>query len=173
MKRSEKEHVIAEVTNLISRARGLYFTDFTGITVEEINELRREFRKSNIGYRVVKNTLIRKALERVPGYDKVYDYLVGPVALALGFEDPVIPAKIIKKFQTKHQKLNVKVCVLEKQVFEGSKLDELAQLPSRTDMIAGIVASLQSPISGIVGTVNAVMRDLVSVISEIEKKKAA
>lgn len=173
MKRSEKEQIIAEVTEQLSRAKSMYFADFTGITVEQINELRREFRKSNIDYRVVKNTLAKKALENVTGYDKVYDKLVGPTAIAIGFDDPVAPARIMKKFRDKHQKLNVKVCVLEHQVYEGTQLDYIAKLPSRNELIAGILGSIQAPVTGVVGVLAAVMRDLVSVIDAIEKKKAA
>ena len=173
MKRSEKEQIIAEVTEKVSRAKSMFFADFTGITVEEVNELRREFRKSNVDYRVVKNTLARKALESVTGYDKVLDTLVGPTAIAFGYDDPVAPAKIIKKFREKNEKLKVKACVLEKQVFDGKQLDVLAKLPSRAELIAGILGSLQAPASGIVGAIGAVMRDLVNVIDAIEKKKAA
>ncbi|MFI5252850.1 MAG: 50S ribosomal protein L10 [Bacteroidota bacterium] len=173
MNRSEKEQIIAEVAEQFSRAKGMYFADFTGITVEEVNELRREFRKSKIDYRVVKNTLARKALEQVSGYDAVYDNLTGPTAVAIGYDDPVVPAKIIKKFRDRYQKLNLKVCVIEKQVFPGSQLDEISKLPGRSELIAGIIGSIQAPISGVVGSINAVMRDLVYVIDAIEKKKAA
>lgn len=173
MKRSEKQQIIAEVAEKVSRAKSLFFADFTGITVEEVNELRREFRKSGIEYHVVKNTLARKALESVTGYDKVLDKLVGPTAIAYGYDDPVAPAKIIKKFREKYEKLNVKVCVLEKQIYDGSKLNELAKLPSREEMVASILGSIQAPISGVVGAIGAVIRDLVNVIDAIEKKKQA
>jgi len=173
MKRSEKEQIIAEVKEKVERAKAMFFADFTGITVEQVNDLRREFRKSSVDYRVVKNTLARKALENVTGYDKVIDKLVGHTGIAFGYDDPVAPARIIKKFQDKHSKLKVKVCILEMRVFDGSQLAEIAKLPSRAEVIAGILGSIQSPITGVVGVVNAVMRDLVSVIDAIEKKKAA
>lgn len=173
MKRSEKEQVVAEVAEVVGRSRGLFFTDFSGLTVEQATELRREFRKSGIEYKVVKNTLIQKALESVTGYDKVYDRLVGPTGVAFAFDDPVAPAKIIQKFIDKHSKLSLKACVLEKQVYDGSKLEELAKLPSRKDMMASIIGSIQSPMAGVPQVVNAVIRDLVSVIGEIEKRKAA
>ncbi|MBI4548795.1 MAG: 50S ribosomal protein L10 [Ignavibacteriae bacterium] len=173
MKRSEKEQIIAEVHEQAIRAKSLFFADFTGITVEQANELRREFRRSNIDYRVVKNTLARKALENIAGCDKVLDRLVGNTAIAFSYDDPVAPAKIIKKFRDKHEKLAVKVCVVETQVFEGKQLDELAKLPSRSELIVGVLGSLQSPIAGIVGVVTAVMRDLVCVIDAIEKKRAS
>jgi large subunit ribosomal protein L10 len=173
MKRSEKEEIVAEVAETAGKAHGMFFTDFTGLTVEQATELRREFRKSGVDYRVVKNTLIRKALERVTGYDKVYEKLAGPTGIAFAFDDPVIPAKIIQKFSEKHNKLSLKVCVLEKEVYDGKKLGELAKLPSRKEIMASVLGTIQSPLAGVPTVINAVLRDLVSVVSEIEKKKAA
>jgi large subunit ribosomal protein L10 len=151
----------------------LYFTDFSGLTVEQATELRRELRKSGVEYRVVKNTLIKKALEQASGYDKVYDKLAGPTGIAFAFDDAVAPARIIEKFITKHQKLALKAAVLEKQVYDGSKLKDLAKLPSKKDMMASILGSIQAPLAGVPTVLNAVMRDLVSVIDEVGKKKAA
>jgi large subunit ribosomal protein L10 len=173
MKRSEKEQIISAMKDRIVRANSLFFADFTGVTVEQVNELRREFRKSNIDYEVVKNTLARKALEGVGGYDSVLDRLERPTAIAFAYGDPVAPAKIIKKFTEKHSKLTVKVCVIEKQVFDGKELDKLAKLPSRNELIAGILGSIQAPMAGLAGAVGAVARDLVYLIDAIEKKKAA
>ncbi len=173
MKREEKNQIVADVAKVAGRARGMFFTDFTGLTVEEATELRREFRKSGIDYRVVKNTLIQKALENVTGYDTIYPKLVGPTGVAFAFDDPVAPAKIIRKFSEKHNKLSLKVCVLEREVYDGSKLDELARLPGRKEMMAGILGSIQAPLAGVPSVIQAVVRDLVSVIGEIEKKKAA
>ena len=173
MNRSEKEAIVAEVAERATRASAMYFADFTGLTVEQATELRREFRKAGVEYRVVKNTLAKKALERVTGYDAVYDKLVGPTGIAFSYDDVVAPAKIIKKFSEKSGKLKLKVAVLEKQVFDGSRLDELSKLPTRAELMAGVLGSIQAPISGIVGAIGAVIRDLVNVIDAIEKKKAA
>ena len=173
MKRSEKEQIVVEVAEVVGRASGMFFTDFSGLTVEQATELRREFRKSSVHYRVAKNTLIRKALENVTGYDKVYDKLAGPTGVAFAFDDAVAPAKVIKKFSDKHGKLRLKICVIEKQVYEGARLDELAKLPTRKDLMAGILGIIQSPLAGVPTVLNAVMRDLVSVIDEVGKKKAA
>jgi large subunit ribosomal protein L10 len=173
MKRSEKEQIVAEVAEVVGRASGMFFTDFSGLTVEQATELRREFRKSGVQYRVAKNTLIRKALEHVTGYDKVYDKLAGPTGVAFAFDDAVAPARIIKKFSDKHKKLSLKICVIEKQVYDGARLDELAKLPTRKDLMAGILGIIQSPLAGVPTVLNAVMRDLVNVIDEVGKKKAA
>ncbi len=173
MNKSEKEQIVAEIQEMVSKAQGMFFTDFAGINVEEITKLRSEFRKSGIEYRVVKNTFAKKALQNVTGYDKVYDKLVGPTGIAFAYSDAAAPAKIIQKFKEKHEKFAVKICVVEKQVYDGSKLKELAALPSRPEIIAGILGSLNSPITGVVGVLNAVVRDVVGVLDAIEKKKAA
>lgn len=173
MNRSDKEAIVAEVAERAARATAMYFADFTGLTVEEATELRREFRKAGVEYRVVKNTLAKKALEQVTGYDRVFEKLVGPTGIAFSYGDAVAPAKIIKKFSDKSGKLKLKAAVLEKQVFDGSRLDELSKLPSRAELMAGVLGSIQAPMTGIVGAIGAVMRDLVNVIDAIEKKKAA
>jgi len=173
MKRSEKEAIIAEVAEKAARAVAMYFADFSKLTVAEETELRREFRKSGVEYNVVKNTLARKALQQLTGYDRVYDKLVGPTGIAFSYDDPSAPAKIIKKYSEKLGKFKLKAAVIEKQVYDATRLNELANMPSRKDIVAAILGSLQAPASGIVGAINAVARDLVYVLDAIEKKKAA
>ncbi|MEW6509975.1 MAG: 50S ribosomal protein L10 [Bacteroidota bacterium] len=173
MKREEKEEIVAEVAATVRRANGLFFTDFSGLTVGQATELRREFYKAGVEYRVVKNTLIQKALEQVTGYDTVVDRLTGPTGVAFAFTDPVAPAKIIQKFTEKHSKLSLKVCVLDRQVYDGSKLKELASLPTKNEMMASILGSVQAPLAGVPQVIQSVLGDLVGVIEAIEKKKAA
>lgn len=173
MKRSEKEAIITEVAEKASRAVAMYFADFSKLTVAEETELRREFRKSGVEYSVVKNTLAQKALEQLQGYDRVFDKLVGPTGIAFSYDDPSAPAKIIKKYSEKLGKFNLKVAVIEKQVYDASRLNELASMPSRKEVIAALLGNIQAPASGIVGAINAVARDLVYVLDAIEKKKAA
>jgi large subunit ribosomal protein L10 len=173
MKRSEKEQIVAEVVEVAKGASGMFFTDFTGLTVEQITELRREFRKSGVTYRVAKNTLIRKALENIGEFDKVYDRLVGPTGVAFAYEDPVAPAKIIQKFKDKHEKLSLKVCVIEKQVYDGARLADIAKMPTRKEMMSSIVGSVAAPLAGVPTVINGLFQGLVTVIGEIERKKAA
>lgn len=173
MQKNEKAEIIKELKDKVSRASGMYLADFTGITVQQVNELRRELYKAGVEYRVVKNTLLRKALESLSGYEKVYDKLVGPTAIAFGYDDPIIAAKLLKKFSEKNNVLKVKACVIENKVYDGNELSNIANMPSRPEMIASIIGSIQSPMSGLVGVISAVMRDLVNVLDAIEKKKAA
>jgi len=173
MKRSEKEAIVAEVADKASRAVAVYFADFSRITVEEETDLRREFRKAGIEYTVAKNTLLKKGLERVGGYDGVFDKLTGPTGIAFTYEDVAAPARIMKKFSDKTGKFSLKAAVLEKQMYDGSRLEQIAKIPSRKEIVASILGSLQSPVAGILGVLRAIASDLVSVIDSIEKKKQA
>ena len=173
MKKEEKKEIITEVAETVRKANGIFFTNFSGLTVGQATELRREFFKAGVQYRVVKNTLIREALKELSGYDTVFAKLVGPTGVAFAFDDPVAPAKIIQKFTEKHNKLSLKVCVLDHQVFEGTKLAELAKLPSRKEIMAGVLGSVQAPLAGVPTVINALLRDIASIVDEIGKKKAA
>lgn len=171
MNKVEKAEVVASVAEKLKDASGLYLLNYQGITVEEVNELRREFRKANVEYRVVKNTLAKLAIDKINRFEKVKNYLVGMTGLAITKEDPVVPAKIIKKFRDKYNKLDLKACYIENSFFEGAKLDELASLPSKPEIIAGIIGGIQSPIAGVIGAINAVTRDLVGVLDAYIKKQ--
>ena len=173
MNRNEKNEIVSEVKEMMNNSNAIFLTDYTGINVEEINDLRNQFRNEGIQYKVFKNTLFKRALEESGKYEKLANHLVGMTGFVFADDNPVAPAKIIKKFFDKNNKLSLKACYIENEYYDGSSLDTLALLPSKQDLIASIIGSISAPASGIVGTINAVMRDLVSVIDEIAKKKAA
>ena len=177
MDKGKKQEIIGEIKELMNSTSALYLTDFTGMTVEEVDALRAEFFKANIKYKVVKNTLALRALRESVNFasfeEKFKDCLIGPTGIVFAGKDPVAPAKILKKASAKTEKPKFKVAVLENQFYGSDKLNELASLLSREELISGILSSLDSPVSGIVGVLNAVVRDLSSVIEEVAKKKAA
>src|SRR5258708_39580852 len=107
MKRSEKEQIVSAMKERIVRANSLFFADFTGVTVEQINELRREFRKSDIDYEVVKNTLARKALEGVGGDESVLDKVERATAVAVAEGDPRAPAASLQEVPGQQSKKTV------------------------------------------------------------------
>jgi large subunit ribosomal protein L10 len=173
MNRNEKTDVISEVKEMMENSSAIFLTDYSGINVEDISELRNQFRNEGVKYKVYKNTLFKKALAESNKYEKLVDHLVGMTGFAFADENPIAPAKIIKKYFDKHEKLSLKACYIEDEYFDGDRLAELASLPSKNELIASIMGSINSPASGIVGAIAAVTRDLVSVIDEISKKKAA
>lgn len=174
MKKNEKVESIAEVKELIDNANAVYLTDYSGIEVSDINDIRNEFRNEGVKYKVFKNTLFKRALDESGKYSKLSNHLVGMTGYAFATsENPVAPAKVIKKYFDNIKKLSLKACYIEDQYYDGSSLNELASLPSKKEIIASIMGSLNSPATGIVGAINAVMRDLVSVVDQISKKEAA
>lgn len=172
MTKTKKEEVVAEVAGLLDGASGVYSIDFTGLTVANAIRLRREFKKAGVTYKVAKNTLIKRALEQVGGYNHVIDRFVGQTGIAIGYDDPAAPARVLKEFidpKVEIPKLNF--VVIEKEVMEGTQLAQIAAMPSRKELLGSIVGALNAPASGIVGVINAVMRDLSSVIEEVAKKR--
>ena len=172
MNKDEKTEIISEVKEMIENSSAIYLTDYSGITVADISTIRNEFRKEGVRYKVIKNTLFKRALEEAGKYDKLADHLIGMTGYAFASDNPVAPAKIIKKYNDISQKLSLKACYIENQYYDGNKLNEIASLPSKNDIIAGILGCINSPASGIVGTINAVFSNLVSVIDQISKKAA-
>ena len=174
---NQKKELTGNIKDMLDASTAIYLTDFSGMTVEQVNELRDEFFKSNIKYKVIKNTLSKRALKESGRYsafvDKLDDSLKGPTGIILANEDPVLPAKIIKKFFDKSQKPKLKSAIIEGEVYGSGKLNELASLLSKNELYAKIMGSLDSPVSGIVGSINAVIRDLANVIEEAAKKNAA
>lgn len=172
MNKNEKSEIIAEAKELIEKSTAVYVADYSGVNVADISELRNQFRKEGVTYKVFKNTLFKRALAESGKYSKLADNLEGMLGFAFAFENPVAPAKIIKKYFDANKKFSLKACYIETEYYSGNQLDQLANLPTKADLIAGILSSINAPASGIVGSINAVFRDLVSVIDQISKKAA-
>ncbi|MDT3697706.1 MAG: 50S ribosomal protein L10 [Ignavibacterium sp.] len=173
MNKNEKAEIIAEAKELIQDSTAVFLTDYSNINVADITELRNQFRKDGVKYKVFKNTLFKRALVESGKFEKLAEHLEGMTGFAFASTNPVAPAKIIKKFNDTSQKFALKACYIETQYYDGSKLNQLASLPTKDELIAGIIGSLNSPASGIVGSISAVIRELVSVIDEVSKTKAA
>lgn len=173
MNRNEKSEIISEIKELLESSTAVYLTDYHGINVEDISSLRNQFRDGGVRYKVYKNTLVKRALDEVGKYDKIADHLVGMTGFAFTTADPLAPAKIINKYFGDKDKLSLKACYVEGEYFDGSQLKTLATLPTKNELIASIMGSLDSPVSGIVGAINAVMRELVSVVDQISQREAA
>ncbi|MGQ9797818.1 MAG: 50S ribosomal protein L10 [Ignavibacterium sp.] len=172
MNKNEKSKIIAEAKELIEKSTAIYVADYSGVNVADISELRNQFRKEGVIYKVFKNTLFKRALDESGKYSKLADNLEGMSGFAFAFDNPVAPAKIIKKYFDANKKFSLKACYIETEYYSGNQLDQLANLPTKADLIAGILSSINAPASGIVGSINAVFRDLVSVIDQISKKAA-
>jgi len=173
MNKTEKSEMVSLIKEKFEQSTAMYLVDYAGVTVDEINGIRREFIKEDASYKVYKNTLVQRAIADIGGYDELSDKLVGMIGIAFTDENYVAPAKIIKSFNDKNKKFNFKGCYIESTFYGEDQLQTLASMPTKEEVMSSIVGSIAAPASGIVGSINAVMRDLVSVIDEAGKTKAA
>jgi large subunit ribosomal protein L10 len=172
MPRPEKELVVNEVAESLAQAKGIYLTDFTGLNVEEMNELRREFRQASVQYRVVKNTLARKSVTDA-GYENLLEFLNGPTAFAFSNDDPSAPARIIRDFAKTREKPTIKALVFEGQVFDSSRVDQIAKIPSREILLSQLLGTLQTPMINFVNTLHGILSKFVRTLDAIKEQKEA
>ena len=154
MKRNEKEQLVTELTTKIKSAKALYYTDFTGLNVKRMTDLRRRLKKAGIEYVVIKNTL---ALRAVNDSGLVGTKLKGPTGLIVS-KDPVYAAKLLTDFAKENeQKPTVKGGMLEGVAIDEAQVKKLASMPSREQMLAELGASMQAPMAAFVGALNGLL----------------
>jgi large subunit ribosomal protein L10 len=170
----KKRKIVADLADRFKRANSYYLVDFMGMTVEAAIRFRRELKKKGIDFKVAKNTLVKRALNETGGDNMIpKGKFFGATGVVFGYDDPIAPAKIINELFEKFEKPKLKAAVIEGVYYDGSQLKTIATLPTKPEIIAGIIGSIHAPISGIVGSINAVLRDLAYVIEEVAKKQAS
>ena len=169
----KKIEKVQEITDKIKGSGAVYFSDYLGLTVSEVNELRSELFQKDVKMQVVKNTLILLALKEL-GYDVQKEaFLTGSTALVYG-EDPVAPAKILKEFKKKMKDLNkpdVKALIFEGELCGKEKVDQIAELPTAEVLLATFLGAIQSPMQKVLGCLQSPMRDLLGVLKSLEETK--
>jgi len=166
----DKAKVVEELKGKFSRSKSFFLTDFSGLNVEEITDLRKELRNNRVDYQVAKNTLIRLATKEL-SLDSVVEHLEGPTGMAFSYEDPVLPAKVFYEFNKKLQKPKIKAFWVEGKFFKGEELEKLAKLPTREILYAQIIASLESGIGALIGNLEGILREFVYTIEAIANSK--
>jgi large subunit ribosomal protein L10 len=171
MRIEQKKSLTEEIAAGLSEADTIILADFTGLDVEAMGELRGRLRAAGAEFRVVKNTLTLRALEGLDLPD-LTEHLKGPTGLVLAGEDPAAPAKVMNDFAKEHdQRPVVKVGIVDKRTVEPHEVKQLAELPSRDVLLGGIAGGLTASVAGIVGSLNAVIRDIALLIEEVAKKE--
>ncbi|UOF91882.1 50S ribosomal protein L10 [Fodinisporobacter ferrooxydans] len=142
--REEKAQLVSEITQKLRDSKSTIITDYRGLNVAEVTELRKKLREAGIEYRVYKNTLTRRATKET-GLDAIDAQLTGPTAIAFSFEDVVAPAKILNDFAKNHKALEIKGGVVEGRVIDVEEVTALATLPSREGLLSMLLSVLQAP----------------------------
>ena len=167
-----KKEKIDAIKSKIEKAQVAVITEYKGLSVEEITKLRRVIQKNGGDYMVTKNTLAKIAVKGTE-YEALTDKMSGPIALAFGFEDPVTPAKAVTKFIKDTKKGEILGAVMDGKLLSVSETKALANLPSKEELFAKMLGSINSPASGIVGCVNGVMASLTRAMAAVRDQKTA
>ena len=168
MKRTDKEQLVSELKEKIGGATALYYTDFTGLNVKRMTELRRRLKKANVEYVVIKNTL---ALRAVNESGLVGERLKGPTGLVMA-KDPVEAAKILTEFaRTNDQRPTVKGGLFDGAAIDAAQVKRLASMPSREQMLAELGAGLQSPLSAMLGVMNSLLTNFAGALEALKTQK--
>lgn len=173
MKKEEKATAIAELTEKFGRARLAILTECAGMPVNQMTELRRQLRGAKAEYCVIKNTLAVRASAGTILAD-AKPHFKGPTGLVIGYDDPVLPAKILRDFiqgEKRAEKIKVTVGVLEGKLVQAADLAAIAQLPKKEVLIAMLLSAMQGPIRGVVYALSGVLSKFVRVIAAIQDKK--
>ncbi|WP_366923273.1 50S ribosomal protein L10 [Metallumcola ferriviriculae] len=168
--RQQKVQVVEEIKAKLDKVRGAVLTDYRGLNVAEMTELRAKLREANVEYKVLKNTLVTIAAQDL-GLGGLNPYLEGPTAIAFGVEDAVSPAKVLSKFAKDHKQLEIKAGILEGKVIGVEEVKALADLPSREELLAQVVRGMQAPMAGLANVLQGSIRNLAYVLEAVRKEK--
>ena len=153
--RTLKEAKVAEIKEKLEKAQSVILADYQGLTVEEDTQLRKSLREAGVEYKVYKNTLVTIAAKEL-NLEGICEYLEGPVSIAFGYEDATAPARILNDFAKDHKKLELKAGIVEGEIFDKDKVEQLATIPSKEVLIAKLLGSIKSPLSNLAYLINAI-----------------
>lgn len=170
MKREEKEALVTELRDKFSRSKVAVLANFSGMGVEEVRDVKKQLRGVKGEFKVVKNTMAIRAAAGTT-LEGVSKYFTGPTAVALGYDDPISPARIMKNIADKQIKLKIKVGVIENRVVDLAALKQIAMLPSKEILLGQLMLRLKSPLYGLAGSLNGVLSKFARTLQAVEEQK--
>lgn len=171
MKRPEKEKIVSSLATKLKDAQLVVVTDYRGLSVEKITQLRNELRRASSDYQVVKNTLLKRASQGT-ALEKLHGYLEGPTAVLISARDPVAPVKVLVRFLKEYSELSIKAGFLEGTVLSAEETKGLSNLPGRKELLAKVVSLCASPPVRLLSTLQSIPQKLIRVLHAIEKSKS-
>jgi len=170
--KAQKQEAVTTLVGRLRRSPTLYVTDFTGLNVARITDLRRRLRAAGVEYVVVKNTLAKRALvdAQVAGLEQ---HLAGPTALVLAGTDPVVAAKVLTDFAREFEKPAIRIGLVEGKPVTPDQVKRLAALPSRTELLGQLAGSLQAPLVGMAGALYGLLQNMVGALEALKVQRAS
>ena len=166
----QKQAIVSEVNEAAKTALAAVLSDYRGLTVEEMTDLRAKARESGVYLRVIRNTLAKRAIQGTD-YECLNDAFVGPTMLAFSTEDPGSAARLIKDYAKEYEALEVKALSIGGELFEASQLDRVAKLPTRHEALAQLMSVMQAPVAKLARTLNEVPGKLVRTLAAVREQK--
>ena len=164
-----KKEVVAEVSARLAKAQTIVLAEYRGLPVEKITQLRAKARASGVYLRVLKNTLARRAVQGTP-FEKLADQMIGPLAYGIS-EDPVAAAKVLHAYAKENDKLVIKGGMMPNYLMSAKDVGNLATMPSRDELIAKLMGTMQAPIAKLVRTMNEVPTKLVRALAAVRDQR--
>jgi large subunit ribosomal protein L10 len=172
--KEQKQGMVTTLAAQVAKAETIYITDFTGLNVAHITELRRRLRAVGVEYVVVKNTLAKRALTESQRQEGgLEEYLAGPTALALAGADPLGAAKVLTDFAKEFEKPAIKIGLVEGKPVTSAQVKSLAALPSKQQLLAQLGGALQAPMAGFLGVMNGLLYAMVGALEALKEQRAA
>jgi len=173
MKRARKESFVAEFRDQVSASPVFYLTDFSGLDVKSMTELRHRLREAGADYVVVKNRLVMRALRELElELPELTEHLAGPTGVVIAGESPVESAKALTDFAKTHENRPVfKIGLVDKDIVAASQFDRLAKLPPREELLAQLAGALQAPLAAFVGVLEAKLQEAAGLLESLRAKK--
>jgi len=168
--RKKKEELVGVLHDKFNSAEAVFLMEYRGITVDDMTRLRRELRDAFVEFKVVRNTFAKIALNDTP-IEEIKDQFIGPVAVAFSTKDAAAAAKTLKGFSSEEPKLKFKIATLGGKILQSAEFDNLATLPSREELLAKFVGSLNAVPASLVGILSGVPRKLLYTLRAIEAAK--
>lgn len=174
--RKQKEELVKDLAEKFSKSTSVVFSDYTGLTVSDLRDLRKELNKEKGEYAIVKNTLIKLALDKsglfaqASSKNLIKEKFTGPAAVGLGYGDETFIARTLYNFAKSHLQLKFKCGIVEGKLLQKEEIEELAKLPTKQELLAKVVGSIKAPISGFVNVLSGNFRSLLNVLNGIKEK---
>lgn len=167
---SEKKAVVEEITEHLNNSNAVYITKYTGMSVSDMGGLRGKFREGNVNFKVYKNTLVKRAMDTIGGYEELYPHLEDQNGFAFVNEELAAPAKVLKDYIKEHNKPEFKAALIDGDFYGQAQLDSLAAMKSKNEVIGDIMGLLLSPISNVVSGLQAQGSNIAGAVQTIAEK---
>ena len=171
MNKEAKAQIVSHLSSKLKQATFAVLTNYRGLNVEKIAQLRNELRGVSSDYRVVKNTFLKRASQGTE-FEQLYQFFVGPTAILLGYDDPIAPSKVLSKFLENYSELSIKAGFLQGKVLSAKEIKELGNLPGRKELLSKIVFLCTLPHVRLLNVLNSLPLRIIQLLRAIEKNKS-